>query len=71
MALSFGQASDLWSPLAVTIIGGLISSTILILFVLLALVMITDDIREGLKPFFLGIFEKAHILLSNRTIQSH
>ena len=34
MAMSFGQASDLWSPLAVTIIGGLISSTILILFVL-------------------------------------
>ena len=27
--MSFGQASDLWSPLAVTIIGGLISSTLL------------------------------------------
>ncbi len=49
MAMSFGQASDLWSPLAVTIIGGLISSTILILFILPSLVLCVDDI----KNFFL------------------
>ena len=52
MALSFGQASDLWSPLAVTIIGGLISSTTLILFVLPALVMITNDIGKFLYLYF-------------------
>ena len=62
MAMSFGQASDLWSPLAVTIIGGLVSSTILILFVLPALVMITDDIRETSKSFFSGVSEKIHAL---------
>ena len=71
MALSFGQASDLWSPLAVTIIGGLMSSTILILFVLPALVMITDDIREWWGHFFSAVFENTHVLLSNKTVQSH
>ena len=71
MAMSFGQASDLWSPLAVTIIGGLISSTILILFVLPALVMITDDIREILRRIFSNTTEKAHVLSINKTVQSH
>ncbi len=71
MAMSFGQASDLWSPLAVTIIGGLISSTILILFVLPALVMITDDIREILRRIFSTTTEKAHVLSINKTVQSH
>ena len=70
MALSFGQASDLWSPLAVTIIGGLISSTILILFVLPALVMITDDIRGILKVFFSAASEKMRPLLANKAIES-
>lgn len=54
MALNLGSASDLWSPLAITIIGGLISSTTLILFVLPALVIMTDDIRRWLKAFASG-----------------
>lgn len=58
MAMSFGQASDLWSPLAVTIIGGLISSTILILFVLPALVMITEDVGRSFQTVVGGIREK-------------
>jgi len=70
MAMSFGQASDLWSPLAVTIIGGLISSTILILFVLPSLVVITDDIRDGFKPF-LAVVKKGVFLAMNKTAQSH
>jgi hydrophobic/amphiphilic exporter-1 (mainly G- bacteria), HAE1 family len=49
MALSFGQASDLWAPLAVTVIGGLMSSTILTLFVLPCLVVATEDIKAWLK----------------------
>ena len=70
MAMSFGQASDLWSPLAVTIIGGLCSSTILILFVLPSLVVITDDIREGFKPF-LATIKRVFFLAMNKTVQSH
>ena len=68
MAMSFGQASDLWSPLAVTIIGGLISSTILILFVLPALVMITDDIREFLKDFFSVVTGKTRALSVSKAV---
>jgi HAE1 family hydrophobic/amphiphilic exporter-1 len=34
LAVGWGQSSDLWAPLAVTVIGGLLSSTILTLFVL-------------------------------------
>ncbi len=71
MAMSFGQASDLWSPLAVTIIGGLVSSTILILFVLPALVVITDDIRAMMKTFFSAASEKMRVLSVNKAIQSH
>jgi HAE1 family hydrophobic/amphiphilic exporter-1 len=49
LALNLGQSSDLWSPLAVTVIGGLISSHILTLFVLPNFIMITNDFRNLLK----------------------
>jgi len=71
MALSFGQASDLWSPLAVTIIGGLISSTILILFILPSLVVITDDIRGGSGAFFSGIFKLRNVFSFKKAVRSH
>jgi len=64
MSLNLGQASDLWSPLAITIIGGLISSTILILFVLPALVMITEDLRKSPGAIFGGISGWARRLFS-------
>lgn len=67
MAWGFGQASELWSPLAITIIGGLISSTILILFVLPSLVMITDDIKNYSGIFFKTAMEKARIILLSLT----
>jgi len=44
MAFNWGQASDLWSPLAVTVIGGMTSSTILTLFVLPDFMIICDEI---------------------------
>lgn len=43
MAVSWGESSDLWAPLAVTVIGGLLSSTILTLFVLPNFVIIADE----------------------------
>ena len=49
LALNWGQSSDLWSPLAITVIGGLLSSTILTLFVLPSLLLITEDIKAGIK----------------------
>ncbi|MBI3316715.1 MAG: efflux RND transporter permease subunit [Candidatus Omnitrophica bacterium] len=49
MALNIGQSSDLWSPLAITVIGGLVSSTILTLFVLPCFILIAEEIGEKLK----------------------
>jgi HAE1 family hydrophobic/amphiphilic exporter-1 len=71
MAMSFGQASDLWSPLAVTIIGGLCSSTILILFVLPALVVATDDLGNHFQAFFIAVTDKIRALFANHAVQSH
>lgn len=52
MAMSWGNSSDLWAPLAVTVIGGLCSSTVLTLFVLPNFVLIAEDISEAIKGFF-------------------
>jgi hydrophobic/amphiphilic exporter-1 (mainly G- bacteria), HAE1 family len=43
MALDKGEGSNLWSPLALTIIGGLFSATLLTLFVLPVLVSFIKD----------------------------
>ena len=51
LAINFGQSSDLWSPLAVTVIGGLFSSTVLTLFILPDFVLIAEEIREFSKQF--------------------
>ncbi|MBI3312675.1 MAG: efflux RND transporter permease subunit [Candidatus Omnitrophica bacterium] len=53
MASNLGQSSDLWSPLAVTVIGGLISSTILTLFILPNLILISEEL---IVPLFKNIF---------------
>ena len=71
MAMSFGQASDLWSPLAVTIIGGLCSSTVLILFVLPALVVATDDLGKNIRAFFVGSAEKVRSLFGGHAVETH
>ncbi len=51
MAISQSQSSDLWSPLAVTVIGGLLSSTILTLLILPNFIVITEDIKGVVKGF--------------------
>ncbi|MDA9101134.1 efflux RND transporter permease subunit [Omnitrophica bacterium] len=51
MALSWGQSSDLWSPLAVTVIGGLISSTVLTLFILPNFILIAYEWAERIGAF--------------------
>jgi HAE1 family hydrophobic/amphiphilic exporter-1 len=43
MALDRGEGSNLWSPLALTIIGGLFASTFLTLFILPILVSFVKD----------------------------
>lgn len=64
MALSWGTSSDLWAPLAVTVIGGLLSSTILTLFVLPDFVYISEEMKEKSYLVKKGIV-KAAIFLKN------
>ena len=47
MAMNWGTSSDLWSPLAVTVIGGLISSTVLTLLILPDFVLISQDVKKA------------------------
>jgi HAE1 family hydrophobic/amphiphilic exporter-1 len=49
MAIDRGEGSNLWSPLALTIIGGLITSTILTLILLPVLCSFIDDERGNKK----------------------
>jgi len=46
MAMDKSESSNLWSPLALTVIGGLLSSTILTLFVIPCTYMIFEDLRN-------------------------
>ncbi|MCP4481614.1 MAG: efflux RND transporter permease subunit [bacterium] len=51
MALDASESSTLWSPLAITVIGGLITSTILTLFVLPCFYVLFADIVNFFKKF--------------------
>ncbi|MEA3560450.1 MAG: efflux RND transporter permease subunit, partial [Candidatus Omnitrophota bacterium] len=46
MALDKSESSNLWSPLAITVIGGLSVSTILTLFVIPSVYLIFEDLRK-------------------------
>ncbi len=47
MAFSIGTSSDLWAPMAVTGIGGMIMGTVLTLFVLPILIFFVHELRFG------------------------
>ena len=49
MAISQQEGSNLWSPLAITVMGGLISSTILTLLVIPSVYVIFEDIRAKFR----------------------
>jgi HAE1 family hydrophobic/amphiphilic exporter-1 len=46
MALDRSEGSNLWSPLAITVIGGLLSSTVLTLFIVPGIYVMLEDIRR-------------------------
>lgn len=46
MSLGLGESGDLWSPLAITVMGGLISSTILTLIVIPMIFLVISDIKR-------------------------
>ena len=51
MAIDQGESSQLWSPLAITMIGGILSSTILTLFVIPMIYLVFEDIKSVLVRF--------------------
>jgi len=55
MALNWGEGSELWSPLAVTVIGGLLTATLLTLFVVPAVVLFFEKVGAWLKEHIFSI----------------
>jgi HAE1 family hydrophobic/amphiphilic exporter-1 len=51
MALSQEEGSNLWSPLAITVIGGLISSTILTLLIVPSAYIVSEDFKAWFNKF--------------------
>lgn len=58
MALATGKGSELRSPMAIAVMGGLTVSTFLTLFVLPAIFILEHDARENMKKFFTRIVAK-------------
>ncbi len=52
MAISTQEGSNLWSPLAVTVMGGLISSTILTLLIVPSVYVGSEKLQIRVKQFF-------------------
>jgi len=50
LALDRSESANLWSPLAITVISGLLSSTILTLFVVPIVYVIFEEIKTRIKP---------------------
>ena len=50
MALDKSEGANLWSPLAITVMGGLISATLLTLFIIPGSYLIVEDIKKRFFP---------------------
>jgi HAE1 family hydrophobic/amphiphilic exporter-1 len=52
MAIGIGQGSELWSPLALTVIGGLLSGTLLSLYIVPAIIVFFEGVGVRVRAFF-------------------
>jgi HAE1 family hydrophobic/amphiphilic exporter-1 len=69
-ALDKSQGASLWSPLAITVIGGLTSSTLMTLFILPSISIIFNDIGKNSKKFLLiigSLFKKIFSIFLRQT----
>jgi len=55
MAISTQEGSNLWSPLAITVMGGLISSTILTLLIVPSVYIAFENLQIGIHRLFAGM----------------
>lgn len=51
MALDKSEAANLWAPLAIAVIGGLLSSTLMTLFIVPSIYLLFEDIKRKLHRF--------------------
>ena len=49
LALDKSESANLWSPLAISVIAGLLSSTVLTLFIVPSVYIVTEDIKKRLS----------------------
>ncbi len=54
LAIGMGEGAELMQPLALSVVGGLLISTLLTLFVIPSLYLIVDQITQKLKQFVTG-----------------
>jgi HAE1 family hydrophobic/amphiphilic exporter-1 len=52
MAISTQEGSNLWSPLAITVMGGLTSSTILTLLIVPSVYVVSENMQVRIRKFF-------------------
>ena len=60
MAFSGSEGGELWSPLAVTVIGGVLSSTVLTLYVVPNIVLFLEESIEKARALFKPGFGRVH-----------
>ena len=68
MALDKSESSELWSPLAITVVSGLISSTVLTLLVLPCVYLVFEDSKKfliGLQKWAARLFRKKEKIAFN------
>ncbi|MBI4396483.1 MAG: efflux RND transporter permease subunit [Elusimicrobia bacterium] len=70
MALDRSESAVLWAPLAITVIGGLVSSTILTLFVVPCLYLSMLSFQERLKILYWPTALKAWGRLKSKTLRA-
>jgi len=54
MAMDRSKQANFWSPLAITVMGGLISSTILTLLIVPCMYLVFEDAKRGLSHFVIA-----------------
>ncbi|CAN5220420.1 hypothetical protein BH23BAC3_BH23BAC3_15250 [soil metagenome] len=54
IAIGFGEGAELMQPLALSVVGGLLVSTVLTLFIIPSLYLIVDGITQKLKELLTG-----------------
>jgi HAE1 family hydrophobic/amphiphilic exporter-1 len=68
MAISSSEGSNLWSPLAITVGGGLVSSTILTLLIVPSVYVMSENLGADLKTRLKNIWAKVSIFKSHAKV---